>query len=77
MYCNISLDTLHIPVLQVPLGDGLIVILYPVMFDPPLSDGVVHSIVTLLYVVDCTSILGGLGGSKILKLRQFYLHVST
>ena len=67
MYCNISLDTLHIPVLQVPLGDGLIVILYPVMFDPPLSDGVVHSIVALLYVVDFTDTVSGAlcGGSII------------
>ena len=39
-------------------------ILYPVIADPPLSDGSVHCIVALLYVADCTDIVSGaLGGS--------------
>ena len=46
-------------------------ILYPIIADPPLSDGSVHRIVALLYVADCTSTdtaSGALGGSVYSKL---------
>ena len=60
--CKVSPDTAHDPVLHDPLGGGLMVILYPVISDPPLSDGAVHCIVALLYVVDCTdTVVGALG----------------
>ena len=49
LYINVSLDVLHD---EHVLVDGLMVILYPVISDPPLSDGTVHCIVALLYVVD-------------------------
>ena len=66
LYINVSLDTLHD---EHVLVDGLMVIVYPVISDPPLSDGTVHCIVALLYVVDCTdTVSGALGGS-----RKFYL----
>ena len=40
-------------------------ILYPVIADPPLLDGTVHCIVALLYVVDCTdTVSGALGGAS-------------
>ena len=65
MYCKVSPDTVHVPVLHDTLGGGLMVILYPVISDPPLSDGTVHCIVALLYVVDCTdTLLRALGGSS-------------
>ena len=63
MYCEVLL--VHVPVLHDTLGGGLMVIRYPVISDPPLSDGTVHCIVALLYVVDCTdTLLGALGGSS-------------
>ena len=70
MYCKVSPDTVHVPVLHDTLGSGLMVILYPVISDPPSSDGSVHCIVALLYVVDCTDTLSGaLGGSNKLNFR--------
>ena len=63
---SVSLDTVHDPNGHVlsPLVDGLMIILYPAISDPPLSDGTVHCIVALLYVVDCTdTVLGALGSS--------------
>ena len=67
MYCKVSPDTVHVPVLHDTLGGGLMVILYPIIFDLPLSDGSVHCIVALLYVVDCTdTVSGALGGSSTL-----------
>ena len=61
MYCKVSPDTV---VLHDTLV-GLMVILYPVISDPPLSDGSVHCIVALLYVVDCNdTVSGALGGSS-------------
>ena len=53
------------------LVDGLMLILYPIIADPPLSDGSVHCIVALLYVADCTStdtVSGALGRSVYSKL---------
>ena len=70
LYVSVSsLDTLHDPDGHVlsPLVDGLMVILYPVISDPPLSDGTVHCIVALLYVeVSFIHVmeLGGFGSSK-------------
>ena len=66
---SVSPDTVHDPVGHVPslLGGGLMVIVYPVISDPPLSDGAVHSMVALLYVEDsCIQIteLGGLESSN-------------
>ena len=70
LYINVSLDTTHD---EHVLVDGLMVILYPVISDPPLSDGTVHCIVALLYVVDCTdTVSGALGGSS--KLLFNYEH---
>ena len=67
LYINVSLDTLHD---EHVLVDGLMLILYPVISDPPLSDGSVHCIVALLYVVDCTdTVSGALGGSS----KLYYL----
>ena len=69
LYMSVSLDTAHDPNGHVlsPLVDGLMVILYPVIADPPLSDGSVHCIVALLYVeVSFIHVmeLGGFGSSK-------------
>ena len=48
-------------------------ILYPVISDPPSSDGSVHRIIALLYVVYCTdTVSGALGGSS--KLCLVYEH---
>ena len=69
MYCKVSPDTVHVPVLHDTLGGGLMMILYPVISGPPLSDGSAHCIVALLYVVDCTdTLLGALGGLGSTKL---------
>ena len=59
---------MHVPVLllhdTLDAYGGLIVILYPVMSDPPLSDGAIHCMVALLYVVDSNDTVSGvLGGS--------------
>ena len=65
MYCKVSPDTV---VLHDTLV-GLMVILYPVIADPPLSDSTVHCIVALLFVMDCTdTVSGALGGSSKLNL---------
>ena len=67
LYIDVSLDTVHDPNGHVlsPLVDGLMVIWNPLISaDPSLSDGPVHCIVALLYVVDCTdTVLGALGSS--------------
>ena len=75
LYINVhvSLDTTHD---EHVLVDGLMVILYPVISDPPLSDGTVHCIVALLYVVDCTdTVSGALGGLISSKLCLVYEHI--
>ena len=69
LHINVSLDTTHD---EHVLVDGLMSILYPVISDPPLSDGSVHCIVALLYVVDCTdTVSGALGGSSKLYLYSY------
>ena len=65
LYINVLFGVGHDPDGHV-LVDGLMVILYPVIIDPPSSDGV-HSIVALLYVkVSFIHVmeLGGFGSSK-------------
>ena len=62
LYINVSLDTTHD---EHVLVDGLMVILYPVISDPPLSDGSVHCIVALLHVVECTDTVSGALGRLI------------
>ena len=73
MYCKVSPDTVHVPVLHDVLDGGQMVIVYPVIFDPPLSDGTVHCIVALLYVVDCTDTVSGEhGGSSNILCNNYY-----